>query len=260
MPLETNSEFSLLNAIKRNELVLHYQPIVNLQSAGKEVCGFEALVRWQHPEKGLLYPSDFLPQTRSMKASDLIWQYPLFEWVFNKCCNSLDYFKSSEYLAVNVAPTQLGEDHFLALVKKNTARYELKSRIQFEITESEISSKDLSLLKSVLLPLSEISKFALDDVGTGSSSLWRLRELSGIISLLKIDRSFIPKNLQDTQSIAVNRCFADLARAFNLKTVAEGIETKEQSDICQIVGIDFGQGFYYKRPMPLESLRKNPYE
>jgi len=234
----------LLRAIEQNELRLHYQPIVSLQAPSLPVSGYEALVRWQHPDRGLLFPMAFLPKTTQVKITDFAWQKPLFDWVFQEACRTATTLKDGRYVSVNATPLQFAEQGFIQQVKETVDRLSLRGRICIEITEDSISTRDLAVIQQMLTDLNEAARIALDDAWTGSSSLWRISELHGLIDLLKIDKIFMPRDSFDRKSIAIYRCFVTLADALDLQTVAEGIETQQQVEFCRAIGVTFGQGYY----------------
>jgi EAL domain-containing protein (putative c-di-GMP-specific phosphodiesterase class I) len=196
----------LLRAIEQNELRLHYQPIVSLQAPDLRVCGYEALVRWQHPDRGLLFPGAFLPSMTQVKITDFKWQKPLFDWVFQEACQTARTLKDGLYVAVNLSPLQLTSHDFFLQVKESLLKWEITGRVRFEITEDAIAARDLAILQNALLPLSEWAPLGIDDFGTSGSSLWRLTNLQEIISFLKIDRAFMPRSEFDVKAIAIYRC------------------------------------------------------
>jgi len=234
----------LLRAIEEDQLRLHYQPIVSLQAPDLRICGYEALVRWQHPDRGLLFPASFLPTPTQVNVIDFKWQKPLFDWVFARACKTAATLKGEKYISVNVSPLQFAESGFIQQVKKSIDLLNLERRICLEITEDSISMRELDAIQQALTSLSDSTKIALDDAWTGSSSLWRISELHGLIDLLKIDKIFMPRDSFDRKSIAIYRCFITLADALDLQTVAEGIETQQQVEFCRAIGVTFGQGYY----------------
>jgi EAL domain-containing protein (putative c-di-GMP-specific phosphodiesterase class I) len=236
---------NILDALEKKQLLLYYQPIVDLQQHSAPVVGYEALLRCKCPDRGFLLPKDFLPSITQAKITDFKWQTPLFNWVFTEACRTAATLEDGLYLSVNVEPMQFLEAGFVARVKQTIEQLNLKGRICFEITEHSIASRDLLVLQQELTLLTESAKVALDDVWTGNASLWRISELYGLIDLLKIDRVFMPKDSFDRKSIAIFRCFVTLADALDLQTVAEGIETQQQVDFCRSLGVRFAQGFFF---------------
>jgi EAL domain-containing protein (putative c-di-GMP-specific phosphodiesterase class I) len=169
----------LLRAIEEDQLRLHYQPIVSLQAPDLRVCGYEALVRWQHPDRGLLFPAAFLPTPTQVNVIDFKWQKPLFDWVFARACKTAATLKGEKYISVNVSPLQFAEEGFIQQVKKSIDLLNLERKICLEITEDSISMRELDAIQQALTSLSDSTKIALDDAWTGSSSLWRISELHG---------------------------------------------------------------------------------
>ena len=239
------SATELLSAIECNQLLLHYQTIVNLQNSDTPISGFEALVRWHHPIKGLLYPGAFLPLVSVPKASDFIWQKPLFDWVFAEVCRVAAKVSSDRYIAINISPWQIVGDDFSTQIQLKLERLNLTGRVQFEIVEDLVSSRDLDALRLLLLPLSFVANIGIDDFGTGGSSLWRLSALGEIVSFIKIDRAFMPNSKHDRSGIAIYECMVKMAHILDLKVVAEGVEYDWQIDVCRSIGVDLAQGFYF---------------
>lgn len=237
----------LLKAIEKNQLILHYQPIVNLQHPDAPVVGYEALVRLNHPDRGLLFPSAFLPISSSLKPSDFIWQQPLFDWVFAAALDTVDKMKSDRYIAINVCPLQLTIAEFSGKIEKTLISRKLEGRIQIEIVEDWFAAKDLMLLRQSVASLSEVAPIGMDDLGVGLSSLSRLSSLADIISFVKIDRSFMPSSKSDVAAIAIYQCLVDMAHILKMKVVAEGIEHDWQVALCRTIGVDCAQGFLIGR-------------
>lgn len=250
---QTRIEEELSRGIERQELVLHYQPLVDLQQPNRPIVGFEALVRWNHPTRGLLYPGEFIEVA---ERSNLI--YPLFDWVFQEACRqSLVWSRYWRNLtiAVNVSVMQLARANFTAEVATILRRNRTEpGALHLEITESALGEADPEIVDTTLLGLKGLSlQLAIDDFGTGASSLSRLADYP--VDLLKIDRRFMP-----TPDRPQNREICDavvrLAFALGLKVVAEGIETEEQAEILASLGSHYGQGYFFAKPQPAEVVEK----
>ena len=243
----------LRTGIGRGELVLHYQPIVELETG--DVVGAEALVRWQHPDRGLLSPGSFIPLA---EESGLIVE--LGEHVLEMGCRQLAIWQrgplaNREYFqfAVNVSARQLAEPGFVAFVG-NTLRSNgvQPAWLHLEITETgivtevqEISTK-LDALKALGLAL------AIDDFGTGHASLSYLHQLP--VDVVKIDRSFIASLGSGGRADSVSRAVIQLAHSLDMKAVAEGVETAHQLHQLRLLSCHFAQGYYFSPPQPAEQM------
>ena len=228
-------EAELRQAVERGEFVLHYQPIVSLRDG--RMVGFEALLRWQHPEKGLQQPSAFLPLA---EETDLI--VPIDRWVLEEACRQTklweaDYPSASLVAMVNLSTRQLGGSGLTRTIEK-----------ALNITEgglikaSEDNVRTLQDLKELGL------RFELDDFGTGYSSLSYLKHFP--VDGVKIDKSFVEGLGEDTADEALVRMIIDLCHTLGLEVLAEGIETSEQAASLRDMGCGLGQGYYFARPLP----------
>ncbi len=248
LPLHLEGE--LRAAIERDELTLHYQPIIDL--AGTQIVGAEALVRWRHPEHGLLPPSAFIPLA---EESGLI--VPLDRWVLETACREIrrlfdeGLLVAGQFLlSVNFSKRQLESDDSAEVVDGilRSTGFD-PAGLQIEITESVagVDHGQIEGLKSLGL------KLAIDDFGTGFSSLAYLRELD--IDTLKIDRSFIAKLARDPGAAAIVRTILTLASLMDLEVIIEGVEESGQLGRLQELGGHLVQGFYFSEPRDLEHLR-----
>ncbi len=236
----------------RDELVLHYQPTVEL-STGR-ITGFEALVRWQHPERGLLSPAFFVPMAEEI---GLIVQ--LGSWVLREACRAggqlqADWRRPS--MAVNISAQQLSRENFVEEVTTALADARLPAdRLVLEITES-IVLQDLDAVIPRLTALRDRGvRVAIDDFGTGYSSLAYLSDLP--IDILKIDKSFIDRvAIGDDQGASVTEAIIAMSRSMNLATVAEGVELAEQAQWLLGSGCTIGQGYFWSRPVELAAVRE----
>jgi Amt family ammonium transporter len=243
-------EAALRRGIGRGELRLHCQPLVSLADAHIE--GFEALVRWEHPERGLVPPGSFIPLA---EETGLI--VPIGAWVLNEACATLrriidETGMASLQVSVNVSPRQLQQPDFVAQVRCALEDNGLEpSCLVVEITESAIMEAGAA---AILRALKDIGvRLAMDDFGTGYSSLAHLRRFP--LDVIKVDRSFVAA-LGDGQGSSIAGAIVSLAHALGLRTVAEGIEDDEQRRAVLALGCDVGQGFHFARPMPADDLTR----
>jgi diguanylate cyclase (GGDEF)-like protein/PAS domain S-box-containing protein len=246
-PLAT--EHALRHAIGNGELRLHYQPEVDLVSGG--IVALEALVRWQHPERGLLGPLEFVPLA---EQSGLILR--VGQWVLHEACAQLASWRAAGiadeamHVAVNVSPRQLADPGLSAAVAAALDTSGLDPRaLCIEITENALAAEPEITLANLQAIHSLGVGVALDDFGVGFSSLSRIRELPSL-DVLKIDRSFVAGMRASASDAAVVRAAVSLGAHLGLTVVAEGIEEREQQAELQAVGCDVGQGFLFSRPQP----------
>ena len=243
-------EKDLRRAVRENQFVLDYQAQVD--SEGR-VLGAEALVRWRHPERGLVAPDDFIPLA---EETGLI--LPLGHWVLETACRQLVAWVGRPEadgltLAVNVSVQQLRQRDFVAQVLAVLERTGADPRrLKLELTESLLLDNAEDTIAK-MAALKEIGVgFALDDFGTGFSSLSYLKRLP--LEKLKIDRSFVLDVLTDPNDAAIARTIIALARSLGLATIAEGVETEEQRDFLADAGCHSYQGFLFSRPLPLDAF------
>ncbi len=246
MSLEEDLEF----AIARDELRLHYQPIISLESGKLE--GFEALVRWQHPERGLVPPDSFIGI-----AEDNGFIIPMGDWVLRTASRQIqswnERFGQSKrlFMNVNISKRQLTHPECVASLRNAIEELGVDPAvIKIEITESTIVDNRSDIIST----LEEIRalgiRLAMDDFGTGHSSLSGLHRFP--IDILKIDRSFIASMEESTELAAVVHSIVTLAQNLGMEIVAEGIETEAQIAILQAQEVQFGQGYLFSKPLPPE--------
>jgi Amt family ammonium transporter len=243
-------EMDLRRAIERGGLTVHYQPIVDIASGA--VRGFEALVRWVHPERGIMSPAAFIPLA---EETGLI--VPLGKWVLEKACRQMQAWRRAEptcadfVISVNLSTRQLQQRTFVDSVAETLRRTELPPAcLELEITES-VLMRDADA--STIDRLADIGvHLAIDDFGTGYSSLAYLSRLR--IDTLKIDRSFVARLGRDHESTAVVRAILGLAHTLNLNVTAEGIEQPEQAQALLALGCRRGQGYLWARPLPADEV------
>jgi diguanylate cyclase (GGDEF)-like protein len=239
----------LRRALDRDELVLHFQPKVSVSTG--ELVGVEALVRWQHPERGLIPPNDFVPLA---EQTGLI--RPLTRRVLDRAleqCRAWQDAGLSLSVAVNVAPRLLSEPDFPTLVGGLLDRWGIPpAQLELEITESGLMV-DAERTQEVLWRLHDLGvRLSIDDFGTGYSSLSRLRELP--IDHLKIDRSFVQRLEEADADAAIVRSTIGLGQSLGLRVVAEGVETEDALRRLGSFGCDQAQGFHIARPLPAAEL------
>jgi diguanylate cyclase (GGDEF)-like protein len=236
--------------LREKQFVVHYQPQVDRQGV---VTGVEALVRWQHPEKGLIKPADFIPV-----AEDTGLILPLGMWVLETACEQLATWGAREQtanlsIAVNVSVYQFRHPNFVDMVMAAIKRTGIRPhRLKLELTESlladrmEITIQKMGMLKGLGVTLS------LDDFGVGYSSLSCLKRLP--LDQLKIDKGFVADVLTDPNDAAISRAIIALAQSLSLQVVAEGVETREQQGFLADQGCDQFQGHLFAPALPIETL------
>lgn len=238
------TESALRRAIERQELRMHFQPIVHL--ADSTISGFEALVRWWHPKRGLIPPSEFIPVA---EESGLI--VAVGRWVMEETCRLAKAWTGPAArlpVSVNVAAAELSLRTFVRGVERILADTGLPPhRLQIEVTESGMMAQQEDLVEKFAALRALGVQIHIDDFGTGFSSLYRLHCLP--FDRIKIDRSFVMRMGEAKDSVEFVRTIVGLARNLDKKVVAEGIETVEQLDLLKALDVDYGQGYYFARPV-----------
>lgn len=240
----------LTQALEQRELVLHYQPKVDMLA--RQPIGVEALVRWQHPERGLLPPAEFLP---AMEGNEL--EVRLGEWVIGSALEQIDAWTASGIelsVAINVSARHLLKPGFVDALRQALAAHPdvAPQQLEIEIVESTAIT-DMRKALDVLNACRQLGvRLALDDFGTGYASLAYFRRLP--IDLLKIDRSFVRDMLSDADDRAIVLSVVHLAQAFDREVIAEGVETLDHANALINMGCRLGQGFGIARPMPAEHI------
>jgi diguanylate cyclase (GGDEF)-like protein len=235
-------------ALYREEFVLYYQPKVNMRTG--ELIGVEALIRWMHPERGLLAPAAFLP---IIEEHSLIVE--LGEWVLKSALNQIEAWKKEGHtigISVNISARQLQDGDFISRL---VALLELHPHLEPSLLELEIletsALEDLEHVSSLIMECRDIGvSFALDDFGTGYSSLTYLKQLP--VRMLKIDQSFVRDMLDDVNDLAILEGVIGLANAFHKEVIAEGVESIEHGSALLRLGCELAQGYGIARPMPSE--------
>ncbi|MDK2971175.1 MAG: hypothetical protein PWP23_930 [Candidatus Sumerlaeota bacterium] len=245
-------ESHLRRALENNEFLIHYQPFVSLEKC--RLTGFEALVRWMHPERGLLAPNDFIPLA---EETGLI--VPLGYWVLENACRQMalwnrDYPATKDInISVNLASPQLCQADFsgeLARILEETALP--PRRLKLEITERTIMEPRPEVLQNLADLRALGVQLQIDDFGTGYSSLGFLRSYP--IDHLKIDRSFVRGMAESGEDLEIIRTIASLASNLRLQVIAEGVETHAQYSALRDLKIGEGQGFYFSRPLSVDGV------
>jgi diguanylate cyclase (GGDEF)-like protein len=239
-------ETDLRLAFARNEFELYYQPTIDVASG--RIVGFEALLRWHHPERGMVAPSDFIPLAESI---GLI--VPLGEWVLRQACAEAARWPDEVTVAVNLSPLQFKNANLVQTVMGALAAAGLPPRrLELEITESVLLQENENN-PATLHRLRDLGvRIALDDFGTGYSSLSYLRVFP--FDRIKIDGSFVKELPHNVESVSIVRAMADLARGLRMATTAEGVETPEQLEVLRADGVTAAQGFLFSRPLPAGDL------
>ena len=245
-------ENDLRRAIRKEEFILHYQPIISLQS--NKIKGFEVLVRWRHPEKGIVSPGEFIPL-----AEDTGMIIPLGSWVLREACQQMNYWQrkfnglADWKVSVNISSKQLSLPNFVAQVKQVLEQSNLSpSNLKLEITESSLV-EDTEYTISILKELKAIGvEFSLDDFGTGYSSLSYLHQFP--FDTIKIDRSFVNSIGDNPEKLGIVRAIVSLAGNLGMNTIAEGIETVNQLAQLKALKCQYGQGYYLSKPLDKEIL------
>jgi len=244
----------LRRALERREFVLYYQPEVDLST--RQIVGLEALIRWDHPERGLIPPGDFIPL-----AEECGLILPIGDWGLAEACRQIaawtreDPRHSSLRVCVNLSARQFCRpglpDHVESLLLQTGIS---PRQLGLEVTESSLipnhdtAAEVLSRLRNLGVSL------LMDDFGTGYSSLNNLHSFP--FDVLKIDRSFVGRMAEGQQPLQIVRTIIELARVLGMDAVAEGIETSQQLSTLRALGCHFGQGFYIARPMPAEQMTR----
>lgn len=242
----------LRRALDQRQFVLYYQPEVELST--RKIVGLEALIRWRHPERGLIPPMDFIPL-----AEECGLILPIGDWGLNEACNQVkqwchqDPRHRSLRVCVNLSARQFAREGLADHVEALLDRFDLSSRqLGLEMTESSLIP-DINTALDVLGSLRRLGvSLLMDDFGTGYSSLSYLHSFP--FDVLKIDRSFVGRMTEGEQPLQIVRTIIELARVLGMSVVAEGIETHAQYDLLQQLGCRFGQGYLFARPMSAEAI------
>jgi len=241
-------EQDLRKALPAGEFELHYQPVVNL--ASKEISGFEALIRWNHPTKGMISPASFIPL-----AEEIGFIVPIGEWVIKQACATAAQWPDNLHIAVNISAVQFRNPGLMQVITGALAASGLNpARLEIEITETVLlHNKEATL--AVLHQLRALGiRIAMDDFGTGYSSLTYLQSFP--FDKIKIDRSFVKDITENSGSLNIVRAVAALANGMGMTATAEGVETNEQLDRIVSEGCTEMQGFLFSRPLPAREIER----
>jgi diguanylate cyclase (GGDEF)-like protein len=241
-------EQDLRKALPAGEFELYYQPVVNL--ASNEVSGFEALIRWNHPQHGLVSPGTFIPL-----AEEIGFIVPMGEWVIREACATAAKWPGDARVAVNISAVQFRNPGLMQVIVGALASSGLNpTRLEIEITETVLlQNKEATL--AVLHQLRALGvRIALDDFGTGYSSLTYLQSFP--FDKIKIDRSFVKDITENSGSLNIVRAVAALASGMGMTATAEGVETREQLDSITSEGCTEMQGFLFSKPLPAREIER----
>jgi len=242
----------LRRAVERNELFLHYQPLVDVQS--NQFFGTEALVRWRHPELGIVSPAKFIPL-----AEETGMIVAIGEWVLRTACMQNKAWQDAGLpriaVAVNISARQFREKGLVQTIERILEESGLDSRyLELEVTEGVIMH-DIEQVIAILQQIKSLGvKLSIDDFGTGYSSLSYLKRFP--VDRLKIDQSFVRDITSDPDDAAIAQAVINLGHSLDLKVIAEGVETQEQLDFLRDHGCDEKQGYLISRPVPAEDFAR----
>ncbi len=239
-------QVDLRNAIAHEEFELHYQTV--FAAGTREPCGAEALVRWRHPQRGMVHPGEFIAI-----AEEVGMIVPLGEWILRKACSDAANWPDHIKVAVNLSPAQFRNCNLMEMVTDVLMESGLApERLELEITESVLLQKSANNLTMLHQFKSLGISVVLDDFGTGYSSLSYLRMFP--FDKIKIDRSFVSELSNRADCAAIVCAITGLGRGLNILTTAEGVETEEQLDLLRAAGVDQLQGYLLARPKPLQDV------
>jgi diguanylate cyclase (GGDEF)-like protein len=239
-------EIELSQAVRSDELKLHYQPIIDIQT--NKICGAEALIRWHHPTKGTISPDQFIPLA---EQNGLIHQ--IGKWVLYTACSEAATWPANVKIAINLSPAQLRKANLYEMVVAVLAHSGLEpARLELEITETALIESATECLPTLRQLKSLGVTVALDDFGTGYSSLSQLTMFP--FDKVKIDRSFVRELANRSDCAAIVCAIANLGRALNIVTTAEGIETEEQLTLARTAGCSLAQGYFFGGAVPASDL------
>lgn len=249
-------ESGMRQAIQQNQFLLYYQPLVDNQNG---IVGMEALIRWNHPEWGMISPVHFIPLAEETKVIVLIGQ-----WVLQTACQQLKKWHNMGfdylYMSVNVSTRQFKEPDFIEIVEQVIDSTGVNPKfLKLEVTESSIMEKPDEAIKKMNTLLARGVHFSIDDFGTGYSSLSQMKRFP--IDTLKIDRSFVTDSIANRGDREIIKAILSMAQNLHIETVAEGVETAEQKEFLSREGCQMMQGYYFGRPVANEEfeemLKKN---
>lgn len=240
------------HAIKNNQLKLYYQPKINMKT--NEILGVEALIRWQHPVRGLRLPRQFLPKIKGHAFLN-----KLTDWTIKQVLNQmLTWYQKGIKLSVsvNIDPFALEQGRFIQRIRRLIAPYppELIKYLEFEILESSIISNFKQASKFIEQCNTLGIQFSLDDFGTGYSSINHLLSLP--YTYMKVDMHFIQNIINNPRNMKILKAILDIAQAINIDVIAEGVETEDQKELLLALGCTFAQGFLYSKPLEVKKFER----
>jgi len=240
----------LIEAVVNHQLELHYQPQVRLQ--GHTPCGAEALLRWNHPTRGILMPAAFLSV---LETHTLALQVGC--WIIDEACRQVAEWRATGHpefrVSVNLFAAQVNDDNLPGTVAETLARHGLPpDALEIEVTETIVLDHDERALQTLRLLHAMGVRIAFDDFGTGYASLSMLTRFP--LTTLKIDRSFIRNLGPSGNDHAIVRALVSMGREMGLDVIAEGIETISQQEILRTLGCEIGQGYLYSKALPIEAF------
>jgi EAL domain-containing protein (putative c-di-GMP-specific phosphodiesterase class I) len=240
-------EREIIQAVENKEFVLNFQPQISL--ASNRITGIEALVRWEHPNRGLLSPGEFI-----QVAEDSRLIIPLGTWILEQSCLQLQQLNRPElHVAVNLSPRQFADPDLLDSIKKALKNSGLEGcRLELEITETALM-KNMEKAVDTLKKIKELGVLiAIDDFGTGYSSLSQLKNLPA--DVLKIDQEFMKDITDKTDTAVIADVIINVGHKLGLSVIAEGIETREQLDFITHMQCDMAQGYFFSKPLDIDQL------
>ena len=248
--LDMNTQ--IIESLKKNQFELYYQLQYNEDG---DIFAAEALIRWNHPQKGLVYPDQFIPVAE--KTGSIL---PMGEWIIEAGCKQLALWQQDEKtkdwkLAINISAKQFRQNDFLNNLQKSVLKYNIITKnLKLELTES-VLVHDMDNIIEKMHTLRDLGfQISLDDFGTGYSSLQYLKKLP--LKQIKIDQSFVRDMFNDKHDIAIIKSVLLLGESFDLEVIAEGVETKEHFEFLKELGCRFFQGYYFARPQKIDDINK----
>lgn len=241
-------ELDLRKALTNSEFEVYYQPLVNLTT--HEITGFEALMRWNHPRRGIVSPLEFIPL-----AEETMLIVPLGEWIMRQACSEAKNWPSPTSVAVNLSPAQFKSPNLTQTVIAALAQSGLPAqRLELEITESVLLVDNKNTLATLHQLRALGIRISMDDFGTGYSSLSYLRSFP--FDKIKLDQSFVHNLCSNEDSKAIIRAIAGLGASLGMTTTGEGVETPEEMDYLKTHGFTEAQGFLFSKPQPAHKVLK----
>lgn len=238
-------ENDLRIAMEREEFILHYQPRVDTYTG--EIKGAEALIRWNHPKWGMISPIEFIPMAEERGLID-----EMTVWILQKVCRLLTKWEKVGVncvpISINLSTKTLKRADFIPTVLKHLKEYRVSpSLLEIEITENSMLDMDETVFSNIELLKDLGISISIDDFGTGFTSITHLKKLK--VQFIKIDRSFINNMLENPEDSIIVECIHFLAKGFNLRVVAEGVETIEQWELLRNMNCHFIQGYLFSKPL-----------